>query len=59
MLEWLKEVKADAQRRTDSELMRGIDLLDHKKGCSKSEAKAIELMKQVYEYELQERLWRY
>lgn len=59
MKEWLKMIKEDAKERTDSELMRGIDLLDERVAKSKAESKAIELMKAVYWNELQERLWSY
>ena len=57
MLKWAESVKRDAQNRTDSELMQGIDMLDKKVAKNKAEAKAISLMKGIYEYELQERLW--
>ena len=57
MLNWLKDVKADARRRTDGELMHAIDMLDLRVPKNKSEAKAIELTKEVYWYELQERNW--
>ena len=57
MLNWLKNVKADARQRTDGELMSAIDMLDLRVPKNESEAKAIKLMKEVYWYELQERNW--
>lgn len=55
--EWCADVKASAQKMSDIELMRGIDTLDSKKPANSNQARAIELMKQIYEYELQLRLW--
>lgn len=57
MMEWLDEVKAEAQSESDEELMMVIDTLYSKVPKSAKEAKALDLMKQVYEYELQKRLW--
>ena len=57
MREWLEEVKAEAQKMTYGDLMKGIDVLDGKVAKNDREAKAIDLMKKIYEYELQKRLW--
>ena len=55
--EWLKSVKSDAQRRTVDELMRAVDTLEAKVAKNEHEAKAIDLMIKIYDYEIQERLW--
>lgn len=56
--EWLTKMKNDAKKMTDSQLMECIDILDKKAAKNSQQTKAIELMKKVYEYELQERLWK-
>lgn len=58
MKKWLESVKDDAKQRSVDELMKAVDVLEVKVPKNESEKKAIKLMLQIYEYEIQVRMWQ-
>lgn len=54
---WVDNIKANAKRMSDNELMKTIDMLDGKVPKSPSEVMAINMLKVIYYNELQERIW--
>lgn len=55
--EWCAQIKSEAQKMNYGKLMDTIDALEAKVPKNPTEARAIELMLKIYEYELQKRLW--